>query len=252
MLPYFLLGIAMLVGLILAGRWFVHADPKLLAKVLKRLALAVIASVALYLILTGRLAWALFALPALLPWFLRLRALARTAKAYSRMQAAMGGGPGAGTGQASEVETRFLRMFLDHDSGAMTGEVIAGAYAGRRLDQMSLAELVALLETCWDEDQQSAQVLEAYLNRVHGNWREEAAEAGGHGAEAGAHGAEAFGEGPMSREEAYRILGLDPGAGAEEIREAYHRLMAGLHPDHGGSTYLAAKINQAKDVLLGD
>ncbi len=244
MLPYYLLGIALLVGLMLAGRWFVHADPKLLAKVLKRLALAVIVGVALYLILTGRLAWALFALPALLPWFLRLRALARTAKAYSRMSAAMRGGPGAGTGQGSEVETRFLRMFLDHDSGAMTGEVIAGAYAGRRLDQMSLAELVVLLKTCWDEDQQSAQVLEAYLNRVHGNWREEAATAGG-------HGAEAFGEGPMSREEAYRILGLDPGAGAEDIKEAYHRLMAGLHPDHGGSTYLAAKINQAKDVLVG-
>ena len=245
MLPYFLLGIALLVGLILAGHWFARADPRLLAKVFKRLAFALIVGVVLYLALTGRLAWALFALPALLPWFLRMRALARTAKAYSRMSAAMSGGPGAGTGQASEVETRFLRMFLDHDSGAMTGEVISGAYAGQRLDQMPLAELLELLKTCWDEDQQSAQVLEAYLNRVHGDWREEAAKAGG-------GGTEAFGEGPMSRDEAHRILGLDPGADAEEIKEAYHRLMAGLHPDHGGSTYLAAKINQAKDVLLGN
>ncbi len=243
-MPYLLLGIALLVGLILAGHWFARADPRLLARGLKRLAFALIAGVALYLVLTGRLAWALFALPALLPWFLRFRSLARAAKAYSRMSAAMHGGPGAGTGQASEVETRFLRMFLDHDSGAMTGEVIAGTYAGRRLDQMSLAELLELLKTCWDEDQQSAQVLEAYLNRVHGNWREEAA--------AGGRGAEAFGEGPMSRDEAYRILGLDPGAGTGEIKEAYHRLMAGLHPDHGGSTYLASKINQAKDVLLGN
>ncbi len=245
MLPYFLLGIALLAGLIVAGHWFARADPRLLAKVFKRLAFALIVGVALYLVLTGRLAWALFALPALVPWFLRLRALGRTAKAYSRMSAAMRGGPGAGTGQASEVETRFLRMFLDHDSGAMTGEVVSGAYAGRRLDQMPLAELLELLKTCWDEDQQSAQVLEAYLNRVHGNWREEAAKAGG-------RGTEAFDEGPMSRDEAHRILGLDPGAGAEEIKEAYHRLMAGLHPDHGGSTYLAAKINQAKDVLLGN
>ncbi len=245
MLPYFLLGIALLAGLILAGHWFSRADPRLLAKVLKRLAFALIVGVAVYLVLTGRLAWALFALPALLPWFLRLRALARTAKAYSRMSASMRGGPGAGTGQASEVETRFLRMFLDHDSGAMTGEVTAGTYAGRRLDQMSLVELLELLKTCRDEDQQSAQVLEAYLNRDHGNWRDEAAKMGG-------QGTEAFGEGPMGRDEAYRILGLDPGAGAEEIKEAYHRLMAGLHPDHGGSTYLATKINQAKDVLLGD
>ena len=245
MLPYFLVGIALLAGLILAGHWFARADPRLLAKVLKRLAFALIAGVVLYLALTGRLAWALFALPALLPWFLRFRSLARTAKAYSRMSAAMGGGPGAGTGQASEVETRFLRMFLDHDSGAMTGEVISGTYAGRRLDQMSLEELLELLKTCWDEDQQSAQVLEAYLDRVHSTWREEGSKAGG-------RGAEAFGEGPMSRDEAYRILGLDPGTGTGEIREAYHRLMAGLHPDHGGSTYLATKINQAKDVLLGN
>ena len=245
MLPYFLIGIALLAGLILAGHWFARADPRLLAKVLKRLAFALIAGVVLYLALTGRLAWALFALPALLPWFLRFRSLARTAKAYSRMSTAMGGGPGAGTGQASEVETRFLRMFLDHDSGAITGEVISGTYAGRRLDEMSLAELLELMKTCWEEDQQSAQVLEAYLDRVHSTWREEGSKAGG-------GGAEAFGEGPMSRDEAYRILGLDPGAGTEEIKEAYHRLMAGLHPDHGGSTYLAAKINQAKDVLLGN
>ncbi len=119
----------------------------------------------------------------------------------------MGGGRGAGTGQSSEVETRFLRMFLDHDSGAITGEVTEGAYAGRRLDQMSLEELLALLKTCWDEDQQSVQVLEAYLNRVHGDWREQAAKAGG-------EGKGAFDEGLMSREEAYRILGLEVGAGA--------------------------------------
>ncbi len=211
MLPYFILGIALLAGLILAGRWFIHADPRLLAKVLKRLAFAVIAGVALYLILTGRLAWALFALPALLPWFLRFRSLARTAKAYSRMSAAMGGGRGAGTGQSSEVETRFLRMFLDHDSGAMTGEVIGGAYAGRRLDQMSLEELLDLLKTCRDEDQQSAQVLEAYLNRIHRDWREQATKEGG-------EGKGTLGDGVMSREEAYRILGLEAGAGTEEIK----------------------------------
>ncbi len=207
MLPYFILGISLLVGLVLAGRWFAQADPKILAKVLKRLAFAVIAGLAVYLALTGRLGWALIALPALLPWILRFRSLARTAKAYSRMSAAMGGGGGAGTGQSSEVETRFLRMFLDHDSGAITGEVTEGAYAGRRLDQMSLEELLALLKTCWDEDQQSAQVLEAYLNRVHGDWREQAAKAGG-------EGKGAFDEGLMSREEAYRILGLEVGAGA--------------------------------------
>ena len=56
----------------------------------------------------------------------------------------------------------------------------------------------------------------------------------------------------MSRDEALRILGLESGASPDEIKSAYHRLMAALHPDKGGSTYLAAKLNEAKDRLLGD
>ncbi len=241
MFAYYILGIALLIGLLLAGRWFASTDSKTLAKVLKWLAISFILAVAVFFLVTGRLGWALMALPALLPWFLRFRSVARTAKNFSRMAQAGGGG---GTGQTSEVETRFLRMSLDHDSGAMNGEVIDGPYAGRSLDTMALDELIALLNLCLVEDQQSAQVLEAYLDRIHADWREKAAAADGP-----CQGA--FGNGAMSREEAYQILGLESGATGIEIKEAHHRLIAGLHPDHGGSTYLAAKINQAKDVLLG-
>jgi hypothetical protein len=245
---YFILGVALLAGLLLAGRWFATANPKTLVKVVKVLAIGLIVAVAVFFAVTGRLAWALMTLPALLPWFMRLRLLARTAKNFSRMAAGATGGPGAGTGQTSEVETKFLRMHLDHDSGMMSGAVIKGTFIGRELDDLSLDELIDLLEICWVEDQQSAQVLEAYLDRAHENWRETGRGPGKDGAGAGAGAA---GSATMTRNEAYEILGLEPGADGEAIKEAHHRLIAGIHPDHGGSTYLAAKINQAKDVLLG-
>ena len=55
----------------------------------------------------------------------------------------------------------------------------------------------------------------------------------------------------MTREEAYAVLGLQPGASEQEIRAAHRRLMRGAHPDGGGSDWLASRVNQARDVLLG-
>ncbi len=240
MFPYFILGLAILAGVLLAGRWFTTADPKLLVKVIKWVLLGVIGTVALFFLFTGRLAWAIFALPALLPWLMRARAAHRMFKTFSRMTSGWGGGS---AGQSSDVETRFLRMALDHDSGRLSGEVIDGVYAGRALAGMSQDELVDLLQTCWVEDQPSAQVLESYLDREHPDWRERVQEE----APGNAGGSQG---GPMNREEAWKILGLEPGASKHEIKAAHHRLISGLHPDHGGSTYLAAQINQAKDILM--
>ncbi len=242
MLPYFVLGVALLAGLLLAARWFAAADPRALVKSVKWIFFGLVVAVIVFFAVTGRLAWAFMAIPALLPWIMRFRSVVRTARNFSRMAASMGGGAGAATGQTSEVETQFLRVVLDHDSGAMSGEVIAGSYAGRRIEGMGVDELIDLLAQCQGQDEHSAQVLAAYLDRVHPDWRERTAQGGGGG----------FGKTAMSRDEAYRIFDLEPGAGVEEIKEAYHRLMAGLHPDRGGSTYLAAKINQAKEVLLND
>lgn len=256
-LPFFILGIALLIGLLLIGRWFVNADPKAMVKTLKWLSLVILLAVIVSLAVTGRLAWAVMAAPAVLPWIMRARAFHRAAKNFSRMSAGFGraGGGGSGAGQSSAVETRFLRMTLDHGSGSMSGEVIEGAYAGRQLDEMSLAELADLLNACSVHDNQSAQVLEAYLDRAHPDWRERmkaaGAEPGGGSGSGGRQGSGTAPGGQMSREEAFEVLGLEPEANEEEIKAAYHRLMANLHPDHGGSTYLAAKINQARETLLG-
>lgn len=238
MIAYFILGLALLAGLLLTIRWFVNADPAQVAKA-ARWGLIVFAVVAgLFLIFAGRHLLLVFLLPALIPLLLRSRLL------WRRMKAASGPAPG----QTSEVTTRFLRMLLDHDSGEMNGEILEGTFAGRLLDQLDDAELLALWRECRANDAQSAAVLEAYLDRTLGEaWREGvAAGASGRGEAPGPRGD------AMSKEDAYAILGLESGASEERIREAHHRLMQKVHPDHGGSNYLAAKINRAKELLLGE
>ena len=237
MIAHFILGFALLAGFVLLAYWFANADPKVVARALRWTAAIVGGIVAIFLIFFGRQLIAALLLP-LLPLLLLM--LLRSRALWRRMKAAAG--PTAG--QASEIATRFLKMTLDHDSGEMSGEVRDGRFAGRRLEQLDLADLVELWRECRAEDAQSAAVLEAYLDRTQGEaWREAAGAApGGNGAAAGG--------GPMTREEAYGILGLEPGAGEAEIREAHRRLMQKVHPDHGGSNYLAAKINEAKELLL--
>ena len=82
MFPYLILGIALLAGLLLAGRWFVSTDPKTLIKALKWLLFGVIGAVIVFFVVTGRLAWALYALPALLPWFVRARGAHRAFRPF--------------------------------------------------------------------------------------------------------------------------------------------------------------------------
>ncbi len=239
MIAYFILGLCLLVGFILLARWFVVAEPRKVV-VLARWVLAILG-----LIVGGYLLWGGFQALAALALFFMLPALMRWRMIWNRLKAAQGPSPG----QASEVETRFFKMTLDHDSGVMTGLVKEGRFHGRALEDLGIEELVDLWAECRAEDAQSAAVLEAYLDRTQGEaWREAAQrDYGG----AGAGPRPPSGQGAMTMEEAYEILGLEPGAGPEEIHEAHRRLMQKIHPDHGGSNYLAAKINQAKDLLLG-
>jgi hypothetical protein len=245
MVPYLILGIAILTGVILTGKWLASAEPKQIIKAFKIVGIGVLVVLVMFFAATGRLLWIFYLLPVLIPWLLRFRAAARMAKNFSRMS------KGGSTGQTSDVETKYLRLSLDHDSGDMAGEVLIGDYAGQRIEEMELSDLIELTAECVAQDEQSAQILEAYLDRMYPEWRDQV-DAESEGESRHEHGR---GWGPksqdgMSQNEAYEVLGLLPGATEKEIKEAYHRLISNLHPDHGGSTYLAAKINQAKDTLL--
>jgi hypothetical protein len=188
------------------------------------------------LTLTGKMHWIGAALTGLLvaarqslPWLIRLFPLL----GHLRAKAA----PSAG--QQSTVSTRLLAMHLDHDSGQLSGEVLAGQFEGWQLDEMDREQLEALYAYCQREDAESVQLLEGYLQQRFGEqWNESAA------------GAEAPSPGGMSAKEAREILGVGEDASKEDIVAAHRRLMQKLHPDRGGSDYLAAKINQAKDFLL--
>jgi hypothetical protein len=150
-------------------------------------------------------------------------------------------------GQKSGVRTDFIEMVLDHDSGSMQGRCLKGRFAGRELASLREAELLKLLDEIGAADKQGAALLEAYLDRRCKGWRERRP-AGS--SKEGSREPRAP-NGGMRRQEAYDVLDLKPGASEEAIRAAHRRLMMKLHPDRGGSTYLASRINEAKDVLLG-
>lgn len=134
-------------------------------------------------------------------------------------------------------------MALDHDTGEMDGEILKGRHAGGRLSELDRPALYEVAED-FRGDAESLRLLESYLDRAHPGWRDdvEHGHAGRSGPSPGAFG--------MSAQEAYEILGIEPGAGEAEIREAHRRLMKQVHPDRGGSAALAARINEAKDRLL--
>jgi DnaJ-domain-containing protein 1 len=123
----------------------------------------------------------------------------------------------------------------------LQGRIVAGPSAGHSLDEFDLPQLTAMIPGF---DAESVSLLESYLDRRFPAWRENA-----QGNAAGGQRRSAAG-GKMTDEEAYQILGLQPGAGRDDISRAHRGLMKKLHPDQGGSTYLAARVNEAKDTLL--
>ena len=149
---------------------------------------------------------------------------------------------GGGAGRTTTARSAWIEMRLDLDSGAVEGAVIGGPWRGRVLASFDRVELTNLYVGCRRDDPDGARLLETYLDRRFAGWRE--ADEGQADRRRGGLG------GAMTRDEAYEILGLPKGADAEEIVRAHRLLMKKLHPDHGGTTALAARVNQAKDVLL--
>ena len=156
-----------------------------------------------------------------------------------RTPAGRGGG---GRQAASTARSEGLAMRLDHESGEMDGEVLAGGFAGRALSSMTLEELLAFAAEIPEDDPDTARLLRAYLDRVHPDWR---------GA-AGGTPPESPPQGGMTRADALSLLGLEEGADRAAVLDAHRRLMKRVHPDLGGSAALAAQINEAKDRLLAE
>lgn len=235
-----LLGAALLILILMLLRAFAFADPKALVRVIRYTGAGALGAITLLLFFTGRVAPAFFL--GSMAWGL-----------------ATGGHiwpvgwphfPGTGNwrskpaaGGSTSVRTPWIEMELDHDSGEMHGTVVKGAHAGSGLDQLTRDEAVALFREAGLDDAETGRLLEAYLDRRFGpEWRADFAD--DHAATPSRTG--------MSRHEALKVLALSEGATDEEIRAAHRRLILQNHPDRGGSDYLAAKINEAKDVLLGN
>jgi hypothetical protein len=236
-MAYFLAGCAVLVFLLLAGRFLASVEPRKFAAILRRAVGAAALALAGFLIVRG-------ALPLAIPIGVFGFALIR------------GGGLGFGgpfgstsktPGQKSHIKTDRLEMELDHDSGHMEGKALAGRFAGRRLSTLSDKEAMKLLEELHQDGMPEAAVMEAYLDWRLPGWRDQDQDSAER-AQSGRRRAHAT---RMSTKEAYAVLGVGPGTSDEEIRQAHRRLMMKMHPDQGGSTYLAARINEAKEVLLG-
>ncbi|TIP75040.1 MAG: molecular chaperone DnaJ [Mesorhizobium sp.] len=223
--------VALLLVLLGAATVFLRADPARLASGMRTLGPVLLALIGVAVLLVGREGIGGLILSTALAWYGSMRMKRPTAKLEP--------------GKHSTVRTAALEMELDHDTGNLEGLVLAGRHEGKMLGTMSLAELQQLYREL-PGDPESRQLLETYLDGRFPIWRKDAEANGGDGLGVSP------GSGAMTKEEAYKILGLEAGAAAADVRKAHRRLMQRLHPDIGGTSFLAARINEAKDVLLSN
>jgi len=228
----FVLGVIVLILLLFAAYSFSKADAKQAARVFRYIGAGTALLFAVFLLVRGQIG------PAVSIGLIGLGLLGYV----SLWRASFGGRTQKSPGQVSRVRTAFLEMELDHDSGTLRGRVLAGRHQGAALDDLDVPTLINLLR---EIDEDSLPLLTAYLDRRQPRWREHAPDDS-----ASANDSRASRGGKMTEEEAYQILGIQPGATGQEIARAHRSLIKKLHPDQGGSTYLAARINEAKEVLI--
>jgi len=222
-MPYAIAAIAVFVAAVLLLPRMLNANPATIARASRGTLAGAVFAMSVFFALRGLLAVAV-------PLFLFGLFLHGAQGGFNRTSKSAGG--------KSSVRTSMLDMWLDHDDASMDGTVLTGPHAGRRLSELGLGDLLHLLGECVAAGDQSEALLMAYMDRVHPQWRD-------HGGTAGnSHAA-----GSMSRQDALDLLGLSEGATEKEIRTAYRKMMKKHHPDNGGSAYLAARINEANDVL---
>jgi hypothetical protein len=222
-------GFAALVGILALLRWAANAPPAQVAKALRFTLPGALGLAGAALTFAGRAGAGSMLIVLAMALFGRVRGVQ--------------GGSTKGAGARSTVRSDRLEMELDHDTGDMDGIVRDGPYDGMPLSMMN-AEQHESLWRSFEDDAESRALLETYLDRKAPGWRERLDSRGG-GGQRGAPGA-----GAMTEQEAYDVLGLEPGADEAAIRKAHRRLMQRVHPDLGGTDFLAARINAAKDFLL--
>ena len=192
-------------------------------------------AIAVILVATGRIHWVGAALAAMIP-------LLRSAMIWLPRVLPVATLLGKKFGP-STLRTQGLKVTFDFASGDADGEVFTGPFTGKQLSELDDAQLKEQLAFFQADDRQSTLLLQAYLMKKG---------IGGF-SQSGQNGNQ--NNSPMdtnlSQEEALQILGLEPGADKEEIVKAHKRLIQKLHPDRGGNQYLAAKINAARDRLVG-
>ncbi|MEO3999783.1 DnaJ domain-containing protein [Mesorhizobium sp. CAU 1732] len=223
-------GAAVFLLVLLAGAVFLRFDAARIAASLRLVGPFALGAVGAGMLLLGRAGLGGMMLSGALAWYVsgRRRLAARPTP-----------------GKRSSVRTAALEMELDHDSGGLEGVVLAGPHEGEQLGQLGLEQLLELGRAL-ASDSESTRLLETYLDSRFPVWREHAKPNMGDGE------GRAPASGAMSKEEAYKVLGLEAGASTADIRKAHRRLMQRLHPDLGGTSFLAARINEAKEILLSN